>query len=200
MNSDHVPYQEDVTRGELRHALRGYNALGYPPAGYVPAGNGMVTIIIMAPPQATIPDWRAGAWSNPQPATRQAWPALDPTALLRWLPVLLIVAGLCWTAYAMFGDKEAPTPASQQASQEGAPEGSVQAWLAGLLPWAGDTETAAGKQTQTQPQPFRWPWEAAMDAAQEGAEAVQNVVTIGVGTVLLVLVLLIILALVNKRR
>lgn len=106
--SDNVPYQDDVTRGELRHAMRGYNALGYPPAGYVPAGNGMVTIIIMAPPATAIPDWRTGAFPSQPSMPRQAWPAFDWRMWVQMLCVVAIIGGVGYLAWGMFA------PPSQQ--------------------------------------------------------------------------------------
>ena len=98
---DNVAYREEVTRGELPHAMRGYRNLGYPPAGYVPASNGMVTIIIMAPPQTTFPDWRKGAFAHDAPPHAWHIPRFDWRAWVQIACVAAIVVGVGYLIYGM---------------------------------------------------------------------------------------------------
>lgn len=104
--TDNVPYSEEVTRGELRHALRGYTALGYPPTSYTPLPSGGFMIIIMAPPQTNIPDWRSGAFRPP--AAPHGWnmPRFDWRRWARLAAVLMIVGSVGYLAYTAFGPRE----------------------------------------------------------------------------------------------
>ena len=119
-----VPYQEEVRPGELRHALRGYSALGYPPAGYTPTGNGNIIIIIMAPPQTAIPDWRNGAFQPHAAPPRQSWPAINWRAVVQIACVFAIVGAVGWIGYSMTaGDADSAGLADLPADSR--------AWLAG---------------------------------------------------------------------
>lgn len=100
-----VPYREDVTPGELPHAMRGYNAMGYPPAGYTQGANGMVTIIIMAPPQAQIPDWRKGAFGQQHKGASPRGEGFPPILYLAGAVVVLALVG--YLAYAFMGGRAA---------------------------------------------------------------------------------------------
>lgn len=109
LTNNQVPYTEEVTPGELRHAMRGYGRMGYPVEGYTPMPNGLVTIVIMAPPNTTIPDWRTGAFAQPQ-AHRRSWPAFNWRAWVQVLCVLAIVGGIGYLVYSMAGSGDVKQP------------------------------------------------------------------------------------------
>lgn len=173
----------EVTPGALPHAMRAYNAMGYPVQGYMPQPSGMVVIVVNAPVGgAPLPDWRS-AYSQPQPPAYMPRP-VPAKALVILLALLILGAGLVVGARAM-----------------------------GALPWQDDAPTLAGVPVETggmslaaEPDAARWPWQAGYEwpwerAAQDAAaaaEAVQGSVTTVSAAILAVLVLLIILTLVRK--
>lgn len=190
--TERIAYQEEVTPGALPHAMRGYNALGYPPAGYMPGANGMMVIIIMAPPQTVIPDWRSGLQQPSAPRPRQLWPAWDAQRVVQWAMVLAVIAGALYIGSALFGGGDAPAPAATAQTDDAGPL----SWL--RLPW--QTDDAPAQVAEPQAEPFRWPWERAADAVGEVVADAQATMTAIAYGVLGVLVLLIVLALVAKRR
>jgi hypothetical protein len=176
-DNNNVPYQEEVTRGELRHALRGYSAMGYPPAGYVPASNGMVTIIIMAPPATAIPDWRTGAFAPSAPSPRRTWPALDWRMWVQMVCMVVILGGIGYGAWAMFvpaASRPAVTaqtggmrldPATGHMAEPTAAEGAL-SFLAGLLPKAAPP---AAQKADQEKAGWKWPPANPVGEAIDGA-------------------------------
>lgn len=173
----------EVTPGELPHAMRAYNMLGYPVQGYMPQPNNTVVVVVNAPVGCgPLPDWRS-AYAQPHPPAYQPRP-VPAKALVILLALLILGAGLVVGARAM-----------------------------GALPWQDDAPTLAGVPVETggmslaaEPDAARWPWQAgyewpwesAADGLADAAESVQGTVTLVSASILAVLVLLIVLALVRK--
>lgn len=89
-------HTEDVEPWELRRAMAGYAAQGYPPRyGKHPDGSGFV-IVIVVPDGAAIPDWHA-----PQPQRRR-WPRFDWFRIGRGLALAVVAVALAYIAYNMF--------------------------------------------------------------------------------------------------
>lgn len=172
----------EVTPGELPHAMRAYNMLGYPVQGYMPQPNNTVVVVVNAPVGCgPLPDWRS-AYAQPRPPVYQPRP-VPAKALAILLACLLLGGALVIGARAM-----------------------------GALPWQQDAPTLAGVPVETGGMAldapaqwpwqagYTWPWERAAADAADAAEAVQGTVTTVSAAVLAVLVLLIILALVRRGR
>jgi len=173
----------EVTPGALPHAMRNYNALGYPVQGYMPQPSGMVVIVVNAPVGgAPLPDWRS-AYSQPQPPAYMPRP-VPAKAIVILLALLILGAGLVVGARAM-----------------------------GALPWQDDAPTLAGVPVETggmslaaEPDAARWPWQAgyewpwdaAADTLADAVGDVQATVTMVAGSIVGILVLMISLVLTRK--
>ena len=189
-------HTEDVEPWELRRAMAGYAAQGYPPRyGKHPDGSGFV-IVIVVPDGAAIPDWRA-----PQ-LQRRRWLRFDWRVAVKWLCVLIVVGGLGYMGYGML------TGATQQDAQQASqPSQAASLWdeIASKLPqmpatqpvaprgepvvegtgWHWPWESSVVSQPQVKDDGFRWPWQDAQDAA---GEAVESIKMAGLVIVLLVVV------------
>ena len=122
-----------------------------------------------------------------------------PGPVLRWLAIVAAAVALGWGLYLAF------SPSDQVTAEVGGmrldpvtghmvDDGGLWGWLPDLqLPW----QTAEKPAEQGA---FRWPWDAAAEDVRAAAQDIQGSVTIVTGGVLAVLVLLIILALLGRRR
>lgn len=157
-----------------------------------PAAGGVYIVVVQQPP--AVNPFAYAEYSRP----RQAWPALDSANVLRWVLVVGVAAMLLGAAYMVFsqsGQADQPQPA--QAEDGG---GSVWGWFDNLrFPWEPDAPAAQATQAP-QDDGWKWPWESAGDSLAAAAESVQGTVTAVSASILAVLVLLIILALVRRRR
>ena len=121
-------HSEFVEPWELRRAMAGYAAQGYPPRyGPHPDGGGFV-VIIMVPDGGTVPDWRM-----PPSPPRRRW-RLNLPRLARGLALALIAAALAYIAYAIFTGAAPDMPAQGAAI-------AVPTVPAAEMPW-----DAAGRQ------------------------------------------------------
>lgn len=188
----------EVPGQHLRWRVAQLQAQGLP-FNVQPAGGGVYIVIVQQP-----------AGGNPfayQPAHR-ARPGVSG-GVLRWLlfaaVAALFVAAL-WLVFVRAGGEDAQQQPPQQGTQQGTQEGGWWDWLPALplpdlpLPWAADEPSQPATQPATQDGGWRWPWESAADGLADAAQSVQDTVTIAAGAVLAVLVLLIVLALVRRRR
>jgi flagellar basal body-associated protein FliL len=170
-------HTEDVEPWELRRAMAGYAAQGYPPRyGKHPDGSGFV-IVIVVPDGAAIPDWRA-----PQPQRRR-WLRFDWRVAVKWLCVLVIVGGLGYLAYGVLTGA-----APQDAQQAAQPSQAAALWdqIAAKLPQMPTAQPPAPNgEPAVDEAGFRWPWQDAQDAA---GEAVESIKMAGLVIVLLVVV------------
>ena len=176
MSTNRVPYREDVTPGELRHALRGYTQMGYPIRGYTQGDSGMVTIIIMAPPGAQIPDWRTGAFGSPVPTRQLGWPAFNWRKIVQVLCVLAIVGAV---GYIILGSGEALTDLVGDRT----PNGEPVVEKVEDAPWwrFWDQEPAAEEEGAG------WPLTNVVGDAVDGMIKQAAMVLVGLGTVLTIL-------------
>lgn len=89
-------HSEFVEPWELRRAMAGYAAQGYPPRyGPHPDGGGFV-VIIMVPDGGVVPDWRM----PPAPPRRSH--RINLPRIARGLALALIAAALAYIAYSIF--------------------------------------------------------------------------------------------------
>lgn len=117
-------HTETVHPSQLRRAMAGYAAQGYPPHyGPHPSQVGMMVIVISLPDAAPIPDWQYA----PPPARRH-WRLPGGRRLTMLACVLVIAGSLGYIAYGMFAGA-APTQAAQAT-----PEPSLWDRVAGVLP------------------------------------------------------------------
>lgn len=136
---------------------------------------------------------------QPPPQQRQAWPAWDGARIVQIVLATVAAILLLWMGSAMWGrgdDEAAPVVEAQPEAEDG----GAWAWLSGLLPWQSEPEAKPVAAAPAKDTGWKWPWESAADAAADAAESVQATVTMVSFGVLAVLVLLIVLALVSKRR
>jgi hypothetical protein len=98
-------HSEFVEPWELRRAMAGYAAQGYPPRyGPHPDGGGFV-VIIMVPDGGTVPDWRM---PPSPPRRRHRW---NLPRLTRGLTLALIAAALAYISYSIFTGAALEMPA-----------------------------------------------------------------------------------------
>lgn len=167
-------------------------AQGYEYDEPVPVGGGIYIVVVRHPVGA-----QPFAY---QPPHRRRKPGVNAKPILYWTLAMLLLAVIGYGLFVVFG----PQPDTVTAETGGMKLDPVTGhgikedwwdWLPDLpdirLPWP-----RAEQQPQPEPDGFRWPWDAAADTA----ESVQGTVTVVAGAVLAVLVLLIVLALVSKRR
>lgn len=177
MEIDQQAYE--IPGQHLRWRVSQLQQQGYPYT-VQPAGGGVYIVIVQQP-----------AGVNPfayQPPPRQAWPAWDSANVLRWVLVVTVVTMLLGAAYMVFSASQAEQPSAQAEDA-----GSVWDWFDGLrLPWEPDAPAAPAAQA-TQDDGWQWPWESAIESVQA------TVTTVSAG-ILGVLVLLIVLALVRRKR
>ena len=185
MTTDYERRGVEVTPGELPHAMRGYNMMGYPVQGYAPQPNNTVVVVVNAPVGGgPLPDWRS-AYSQPHPPAYMPRP-VPAKALVILLALLIVGAGLVVGARAMGAlpwQQDAPTLAGVPVEAGGMaldakPDAAAWPWQAG----------------------FEWPWERAAQDVADAADAVQGTVTTVSAAILGVLVLLILLALMRRWR
>ena len=192
MSVGYVEYPIPVHPSQARRAMHNLAAQGVPIAGGGMSG-GEYVIVVVLPADAVAPDWRSA------PAVRRGGFRLDTRRWLRWAAVLVVVAVLAGVLWFVFAPSDQVTaevggmkldPATGHMVEDGGWWG----WLPSLrLPWQESPQ-------QAPQQGFRWPWDSAMENAAAAAASVQGTVTLAAGAVLGVLVLLIILALVRRRR
>lgn len=187
METEQTAYE--IPGQQLRWRVNQLQQQGYP-FQVQPAGGGVYVVIVQQPPSVN-----PFAYAPARP--RQAWPAWDSANVLRWVMVVGVAAMLLGAAYMVFsqsGQADQPQPAQ---AEDG---GSVWDWFDNLrLPWEPDAPAAPTTQAP-QIAGWQWPWDRAMDAAADTAESVQGTVTLVSASILAALVLLIILALVRRRR
>ena len=195
MSVGYVEYPIPVHPSQARRAMHNLAAQGVPIAGGGMAG-GEYVIVVVLPADAVAPDWRSA------PAVRRGGFRFDTRRWLRWVAVLAVVAvlaGVLWFAFSpsdrvtaeVGGMKLDPTTGHM------VEDGGLWGWLPDLhFPWQAQQQPSQ----QAQQQGFRWPWDAAMESAAATAESVQGTVTVVSGAVLGLLVLLIVLALVRRRK
>lgn len=170
-------HTEYVEPWQLRQAMAGYAAQGYPPRyGPHPEGGGFV-VIIMVPDGAAVPDWHNQP--VPPPRRRRSW-RIDGRQVLSWLCVLVIVAGLGYLGYTMATSGELPTwsevaanmpqlPAMQPAAPRGEPVVEASGWH-----WPWESTVISKPKPKPEPQGFRWPWESAQTSISQGFEQLTN--------------------------
>ena len=183
----------EVHPSQLRWAMHNLSSQGVPIQGYSTLPNGMCVIVVTLPDGETAPDWRAAHRSKPR---------IELGPVLRWVSILagiIAVAAVLYFAFAggdtvtaeVGGMKLDPTTGHM------VEDGGLWGWLPDLhFPWQAQQQPSQ----QAQQQGFRWPWDAAMESAAATAESVQGTVTVVSGAVLGLLVLLIVLALVRRRK
>ena len=175
----------EVHPSQLRWAMHNLAAQGVPIQGYSTLPNGMCVIVITLPESTPAPDWRS--------APRRK-PGIELGSILKWSLFMLVVLVFCATLYMVWGSVGAN---AQQPSQQGQQQGSAWAWLSDLhFPWQGEPAQVEQQGAEQQDGGFRWPWDAAADAA----ESVQMTVTMVSVVIVTVLVLMIVLVVVRKRR
>ena len=183
----------EIPGQQLRWRVNQLQQQGFP-FQVQPAGGGVYIVIVQQPPQVN-----PFAYEPVRP--RQAWPAWDSAAVLRWAIVCVVAAMLFGTLYMVFAAGQSDQPQQPQPQET---KGGIWDWFGSLrLPWeAGDAPAAQATQAQppAKADGFQWPWDRAMDAAADTAESVQSTVTVVSASILAVLVLLIILALVRRGR
>ena len=184
----------EVHPSQLRWAMHNLAQGGVPIQGYSQLPNGMCVIVVLVPDGAPSPDWRAEPQRGQQRPRR--WPRVDPVQAAQWLGVAAFAAGLIWFAWSLFAAPPAEPPASETAN--------AWDWLDNLrLPW--QPEPLPDGEPVVLPADdagFRWPWDAAADAAADTADAaasVQGSITAAAGAVLAVLMMLIILSIARRR-
>lgn len=182
--TERVAYE--VPGAQLRYRAAQLNAAGLPySATYQPAA-GVYIVVVLQP---------AGIDPFAQQPARRPKPGVEFGPALKWLAIVAAVVAVVAVIYLAF------SPSDQVTAEVGgmrldpvtghmADDGGLWGWLPDLqLPWQAAEEPA-------EQGGFRWPWDAAADAV----ESVQSTVTVAAGGALAVLVLLIILALLGKRR
>lgn len=180
METEQTAYE--IPGQQLRWRVNQLQQQGFP-YQVQPAGGGVYIVIVQQP--AGVNPFAYAEYSRP----RQAWPAWDAERVLRWVLVVAIVAAAGWFAWSLFAGGDAPALPSAQTD-------NVWDWIDNLrLPWE-DAAAPAAKPVQAEP--FRWPWEGAIESAAAAAESVQATVTTVSAAILAVLVLLIMLALVRR--
>ena len=179
----------EIPGQQLRWRVNQLQQQGFP-FQVQPAGGGVYIVIVQQPPQVN-----PFAYEPVRP--RQAWPAWDSANVLRWVMVVGVAAMLLGVLYLVLsrGAAEQPSPAETPAT--------VWDWFDGLrLPWEPDAAPAAPTTPAKVQQDtgWQWPWESAAAGLADAAESVQGTVTLVSASILAVLVLLIVLALVRRRR
>ena len=181
----------EVPGQHLRWRVAQLQAQGLP-YNVQPAGGGVYIVVVQQP---------AGASPFAYQPAHRARPDVSGD-VLRWLlfaAVAALFVAVLWLVFARAGGEDAQG-GTQQGTQQGTQEGGWWDWLPDVpLPWAAD-EPSQGAQPAEQGGGWRWPWESAADGLADAVGAVQATVTLAAGAVLAVLVLLIVLALVRRRR
>ena len=155
-------------------------------------GGGVYIVVVQQPPDANPFTYR--------PAPRRTWPRVNSSLLVRLSLCILLLALVGWGLWTAFAPADQVTAETGGMRLDPATGHMVQGgwweWLPALqLPWAADEGTQPATQDG-----WRWPWETAADRLAEAAASVEGTVTLASGAVLAVLVLLIVLALVRRRR
>mgnify|MGYP000944298755 CR=1 FL=1 len=192
MSVGYVEYPIPVHPSQARRAMHNLAAQGVPIAGGGMSGGDYVIVVVL-PADAAAPDWRSA------PAVRHSGFRFDTRRWLRWVAVLAVVAvlaGVLWFAFSPSDRVTAEVGGMRldPATGHGIPDDEMWGWLPDMpalhlsWPWAD-----AQSQPAEQGGGWQWPWDAAVKSAQD-------TVTFAAGAVLAVLVLLIVLALVRRRR
>ncbi len=185
----------EVHPSQLRWAMHNLSQRGVPIHGYSALPNGMCVIVVLVPDDAPATDWQ----EPPPRAHPRRWPRIDPVQVAQWLGVAAFAAGLIWFAWSLFAGGSGTEPPAAPAETASAWD-----WLDNLrLPW--EPEPLPDGEPVVPPADdagFRWPWDAAADAAADTADAaasVQGSITAVAGAVVAALGMLIILAIARRR-
>lgn len=158
-----------------------------------PMAGGIYIVIVQQPSGA-----HPFAYQPPHASTHpRRWPHIDPMQAAQWLALAAFAAGLIWFAWSLFAGGATEPPAAADTA-------NAWDWLDNLrLPW--EPEPLPDGEPVVLPVDdagFRWPWDAAADAAADtasAAESVQGSITAVAGAVVAVLGMLIILSIARRK-